>query len=185
MTAIANNRNANVLEVVDRQPRQKVRVDLVVPELLLVLAEPKTAKPPADIHRRASLAWQDDRSATAASPAAPSGAAWGENLFKLRFDQPSKDRIVIMQGSQQARLDQGVSRGRGNAAALSRPNTPHHPRLEVHKHVTPPRRKISRFPKTEGQPSQASPCCPCARRRQSGRVERLACICQKANRSWQ
>ena len=53
-SSIANNRNANVLEVVDRQPRQQVRVDLVVPELLLVLAEPKTAKPPADIHRRAS-----------------------------------------------------------------------------------------------------------------------------------
>ena len=53
-SSIANNRNANVLEVVNRQPRQQVRVDLVVPELLLVLAEPKTAKPPADIHRRAS-----------------------------------------------------------------------------------------------------------------------------------
>ena len=53
-SSITNNRNANVLEVVNRQPRQHVRVDLVVPELLLVLAEPKTAKPPADIHRRAS-----------------------------------------------------------------------------------------------------------------------------------
>ena len=53
-SSIANNRNANVLEVVNRQPRQQVRVDLVVPELLFVLAEPKTAKPPADIHRRAS-----------------------------------------------------------------------------------------------------------------------------------
>ena len=51
---VANNGNADVLEVVNRQPRQQVRVDLVVPELLLVLTEPKTAKPPADIHRRAS-----------------------------------------------------------------------------------------------------------------------------------
>ena len=88
-SSIANNRNANVLEVVNRQPRQQVRVDLVVPELLLVLAEPKTAKPPADIHRRASHGWQDDRSRAAASPAAPIGAAWGEKLFKLRFDLAS------------------------------------------------------------------------------------------------
>ena len=70
--SIANNRNANVLEVVNRQPRQHVRVDLVVPELLLVLAEPKTAKPPADIHRRASLAWKDDRAGGVACPVAPS-----------------------------------------------------------------------------------------------------------------
>ena len=33
---------------------QQVRVDLVVPELRLVLAESETAKPPADIHGRAS-----------------------------------------------------------------------------------------------------------------------------------
>ena len=118
-SSVANNRNANVLEVVNRQPRQQVRVDLVVPELFLVLAEPKTAKPPADIHRRASLAWQDDRSRAVACPVARSVPLGAEKLFKLRFDQPSKDRIVIMQGSQQARLDQGVSRGRGNAAALS------------------------------------------------------------------
>ena len=53
-SSIANSRDADVLEVVRGQPRQQVRVDLVVPEIRLVLAEPKTAKPPADIHRRAS-----------------------------------------------------------------------------------------------------------------------------------
>ena len=75
-SSIANNRDANVLEVVNRQPRQQVRVDLVVPERLFILAEPKTAKPPADIHRRASLAWQHDRSDAAACPAAPIATAW-------------------------------------------------------------------------------------------------------------
>ena len=45
-----HKRKANVLEVVNRQPRQQVRVDLVVPELLFVLAEPKTAShPPTSI----------------------------------------------------------------------------------------------------------------------------------------
>ena len=104
ITAIASSRRLRSpttetpmsLRVVNRQPRQQVRVDLVVPELLFVLAEAKTAKPPADIHRRASHGWQDDRSRAAASPPAPIDAAWGEKLFKLQFDQPSKDRIVIV-----------------------------------------------------------------------------------------
>ena len=39
------------------QPRQHVRVDLVVPEIRLVLAEAETAKPPADIHGRAPHGW--------------------------------------------------------------------------------------------------------------------------------
>jgi hypothetical protein len=74
--AIAESRDPNILETGARQPRQQVRVDLVVPELLVVFAEPKTAKPPADIHRRASLAWEDDRSGAPACPAAPIGTAW-------------------------------------------------------------------------------------------------------------
>src|SRR3984957_5421123 len=91
--SIANNRNANVLEVVNRQPRQHVRVDLIVPELLLVLAEPKTAKPPADIHRRASHGWKDDRSAAAASPLAPIGAL-GVKSFS-NSDLTNRQRTVL------------------------------------------------------------------------------------------
>jgi hypothetical protein len=37
-----------------RQPRQEVRVDLIVSEPLLVLTEAETAKPVADVHGRAS-----------------------------------------------------------------------------------------------------------------------------------
>jgi len=50
---IANRRDANIFEVVCRQPRQHVRVNLVVSELLLVLTEAEAAKPIADIHGRA------------------------------------------------------------------------------------------------------------------------------------
>ncbi len=46
LESIAKSRNADVLEVIVRQPRQQVRVDLVVSEIRLVLAEHETAKPP-------------------------------------------------------------------------------------------------------------------------------------------
>jgi hypothetical protein len=52
-TPVASSRDADVLEDGVRQPRQQVRVDLVVPEIRFVLAEPETAKPAADIHGRA------------------------------------------------------------------------------------------------------------------------------------
>jgi hypothetical protein len=50
---VAESGDANVLEAGVRQLRQQVRVDLVVPEIRLVLTETETAKPPADIHGRA------------------------------------------------------------------------------------------------------------------------------------
>jgi hypothetical protein len=53
LQSIAKSRDADVLEVVVRQPRQQVRVDLVVSEIRLVLAEPETAKPPPHVHGRA------------------------------------------------------------------------------------------------------------------------------------
>jgi hypothetical protein len=57
---VASSGDADVLEDVVRQPRQQVRVDLVVSEIRLVLAEPETAKPPADIHGRAPHGLQDN-----------------------------------------------------------------------------------------------------------------------------
>jgi hypothetical protein len=47
---VADRGNANVLEVIRRQLRQNVRVDLVVPEIRLVMAEAETAKPPRHVH---------------------------------------------------------------------------------------------------------------------------------------
>jgi hypothetical protein len=39
--------DADFLEVIARQPRQQLRVELVVPEVRLILFEAETAKPPA------------------------------------------------------------------------------------------------------------------------------------------
>ena len=50
---IAKSGDANILEVVARQPREHLRVDFIVSKIGLVLAEAETAKPPADIHGRA------------------------------------------------------------------------------------------------------------------------------------
>ena len=51
-SSVADRSDANVLEVVRRQPRQHVRVDLVLSKFLLVLTEAETAKPHTDIHGR-------------------------------------------------------------------------------------------------------------------------------------
>ena len=50
---IAESGDTDVLEAGVRQPREQIRVDLVVSELLLILAEAETAKPSAHIHGRA------------------------------------------------------------------------------------------------------------------------------------
>jgi hypothetical protein len=50
---VANRGDPDVLEVVRRQLRQHVRIDLVVSEIRLVLAEAEAAKPPANVHGRA------------------------------------------------------------------------------------------------------------------------------------
>ena len=56
---IADGSDADVLEIVRRQLRQHVCIDLVVPKIRLVLAETETAKPPADVHGRAPHAYSE------------------------------------------------------------------------------------------------------------------------------
>jgi hypothetical protein len=62
-------RTPNVLEVVRRQLRQHVRIDLVVSEIRLVLAEAEAAKPPANVHGRAPPGLQDNHTDPAMCPA--------------------------------------------------------------------------------------------------------------------
>jgi hypothetical protein len=57
---VATGGDADVLEVIVRQPQQQVRVDLIVSEIRLELAEPETAKPPQDVHARASYGLTDN-----------------------------------------------------------------------------------------------------------------------------
>src|SRR6266852_341904 len=49
--AMANQADAEILQILGRQARQYPRVDLVRAERRLVLTEPKTAQPFRDIHR--------------------------------------------------------------------------------------------------------------------------------------
>ena len=51
---IANRGDADVFQVIGRQLRQHVCIDLIFSKLSLVFTEAETAEPPADIHRRAS-----------------------------------------------------------------------------------------------------------------------------------
>ena len=51
--SIANGRDADLREVFRRQMTEDVLVDRVVAKSHLILPETQTAKPPADIHRRA------------------------------------------------------------------------------------------------------------------------------------
>src|SRR5580704_13925972 len=49
---MANDSDAEVLEVIDRQLRQHRAVDLIVPERRLILPKAKAPQPNPDVHRR-------------------------------------------------------------------------------------------------------------------------------------